>query len=46
MLDDEAIDKGRAECRRLLNLYASCKASNHWPAYAETITPLSLPAWA
>ena len=46
MLDDEAIDKGRAECRRLLNLHAQCKAANHWPAYAETITPLSLPAWA
>lgn len=46
MLDDEAIDKGRVECRRLLNLHASCKAANHWPAYAETITPLSLPAWA
>lgn len=46
MLDDEAFDKGRAECRRLLNLHASCTAANHWPAYAETITPLSLPAWA
>lgn len=46
MLDDEAIDKGRAECRRLLNLYAECKSADHWPAYAETITPLSLPAWA
>lgn len=46
MLDDEAIDKGRAECRRLLNLHAECKAANRWPAYTETITPLSLPAWA
>lgn len=46
MLDDESMDKGRAECRQLLNLYAQCLATNKWPGYVETIHPITLPAWA
>jgi hypothetical protein len=46
MLDDESIEKGRAECRRLLQLYADCKRSGDWPGYPNTIQPLALPAWA
>lgn len=46
MLDDESIDKGRAECRRLLNLFDKCKTTNQWPGYVESIQPISLPAWA
>lgn len=46
MLDDEAIEKGRAECRRLLDQYAECVRGDRWPGYVEAITPISLPAWA
>ena len=46
MLDDESLDKARFENRRLLDLYAACKASGHWPGYQSSIQPLSLPAWA
>jgi hypothetical protein len=46
MLDDAAMELGRAENRRLLGLYAACKASNDWPGYSPTIEPLSLPSWA
>lgn len=46
MLDDEAIDKGRAECRRLMGRYADCLDSDRWPGYVESIAPLALPAWA
>lgn len=46
MLDDAALEKAAAENRRLLNLYAACKATNTWPGYPDTIQPLSLPAWA
>lgn len=46
MLDDEARSKGRAECWRLLNLYAECLQFDRWPGYSDSITPISLPAWA
>jgi hypothetical protein len=46
MLDDESIDKGHAECQRLLNLFAECRSANRWPAYSTEIQPLTLPAWA
>jgi len=37
---------GRARYRRPLNTYAECLATNRWPCYPETVTPLSLPKWA
>lgn len=46
MLDDESLQKGRDDCRRLLALYAECDRAGAWPGYPETIQPLSLPAWA
>lgn len=46
MLDDDAIERGRAECRRLLALYRQCLAADEWPGYPETIQPIGLPAWA
>ena len=46
MLDDSSMEKARAENRRLLELYASCKDENRWPGYTNTIQVLSLPAWA
>lgn len=46
MLDDEAMTKGRAECRRLLNLYAECLEADRWPGYSDSITAITLPSWA
>lgn len=46
MLDDAAMEKARTENRRLLDLYAQCKASGQWPGYPSEIQPLTLPAWA
>lgn len=46
MLDDQALDRARAENRRLLDLYAECRRTGVWPGYQQSIQPLSLPAWA
>lgn len=46
MLDDAAIDRARAENRRLLDLYAECRRTGVWPGYQTTIQPIALPAWA
>lgn len=46
MLGDDALDKARAENRRLLDLYAECKRSGVWPGYQQSIQPIALPAWA
>lgn len=46
MLDDDSRTKARADNRRLLDLYATCKRSGDWPGYAASIQPISLPAWA
>lgn len=45
-LDADAIRKGRILNRRAIDLYAQCKADDHWPGYSETIETISLPAWA
>ena len=44
--DDDFVTAGRAAYRRDLELYKRCLTSGDWPGYAETIQPLSLPAWA
>jgi hypothetical protein len=46
MLDDDSVSKGRAECRRLLNQYASCLDADTWPGYAQEVQSINLPAWA
>jgi len=46
MLDDEALARGRTECRRLLDLYDCCLNQDRWPGYVEAMTPIALPAWA
>lgn len=47
MLDDDAMARGAAECRRLTALYAKCCAANDWPGYSRLgIEMLSLPKWA
>lgn len=44
-LDDQAIQKGREENRRLLDQYATCYRTGVWPGYSEAIEIISLPAW-
>jgi exodeoxyribonuclease VIII len=46
VLDAEAAAQGFQEVAELLDLYATCKATNNWPAYGQGLQPLSLPKWA
>lgn len=46
MLDDDGREKGRVEYRRLLELYARCRATGVWPGYSDTVEVISLPSWA
>lgn len=46
MVDDDAMARGAADCRRLLDSYAECQRTGHWPAYGSGVQLLSLPAWA
>ncbi len=45
-VSDKEIAFGRAENNRLLDIYAECRANNHWPAYSTEIDSLDMPAWA
>lgn len=45
VLEPEFLAIGSARRRRGLDLYAQCKAADHWPAYPQTITPLAAPRW-
>jgi len=40
------IEKARDEIRPLVELYAKCKADDHWPGCEENIQEISLPTWA
>ena len=42
----DAINAGRKEYIRLLQLYMDCEEQRHWPAYDPDIQELNLPAWA
>lgn len=44
-LDDELIEFARIERRARINLYASCKEMDSWPAYPQVINKISLPSW-
>jgi len=44
--DDELLEAGRVEYRRLLKIYAKCLETDNWPGYYDQLQPLSLPAWA
>lgn len=46
MLDDAALEQGRAEYRSNLDTYAACLKSGEWPGYPTGIQPVSLPVWA
>lgn len=45
MLDNDSMELGRREYRRLLNTYARCKRTEIWPGYSNTIQVVSLPNW-
>lgn len=45
-LDDESVELGRKQYRKLLNRYAECLKSNCWPSYSDQIEIINLPAWA
>jgi hypothetical protein len=45
-LSREAINAGRAEYIRLLQLYMECEAQGEWPAYNPDVQEIGLPAWA
>lgn len=44
--EDEVLEAGRTEYRRLLRIYAECLDSDNWPGYSEQLQPLLLPPWA
>lgn len=44
--DQEMLDFGRMEWRRILERYAACVKSDSWPGYASGINKLSAPPWA
>ena len=46
VMDEGDMQAARLECRRLLDLYADCMASNKWPGYTSGVQILKLPAWA
>lgn len=45
-LDDRAIAWGEQLIRKALRLFRECTAANHWPAYCDKPTVISLPGWA
>lgn len=45
-LDDQGVETGRAEYRRLLLDLADCKIKNYWPGYSDRVETISLPKWA
>lgn len=45
-LDETAVAQGRAEHRRLLNLYAACAEADEWPGYDPAPEWIGLPKWA
>lgn len=45
MLDEEAMERGRAHRAQLLRRYVDCKTADRWPAYGDGVQLLTLPAW-
>lgn len=46
MLDDASLEQGRVEIAELLPRFAACRAKNEWPCYGDSISLITLPAWA
>ncbi len=45
-VEDESVEQGRREMRRLMATYAECVKSGVWPGYSGRIESLSLPVYA
>lgn len=45
-LDELALEKGLAECRKALAMYDACLFDSRWPGFDLGIRTLELPAWA
>lgn len=45
-IEEAAIEAGRRQLRRLLDIYAECLSSGQWPCYGDEIQSITLPAWA
>lgn len=45
-LEAEDVERGRQECRRLLNKYAECLAADEWPGYDDEPGYIGMPGWA
>jgi len=45
VLDQLAVDTGRAIYRELLATYAECLKTNVWPGYSEKVQTIGLPGW-
>lgn len=45
-LEPEIVDLGRRQNRRALELFARCKAENHWPGYDGIQQPIGMSGWA
>jgi hypothetical protein len=45
ILDDQAIDFGRIQFRKGLEIYSKCLKTDIWPGYSTETRALSLPAW-
>lgn len=44
-LPTEAIEIGRAECLKAIEIYKRCQESGEWPCYPDIPVELSVPAW-
>lgn len=42
----EDVDRGRQLNRKAIDLYALCRAANHWPGYGDSIHAADFPAYA
>jgi hypothetical protein len=45
-LKEIALDMGRHENRKAIDLYVKCRKDDHWPPYVEGVEQIGLPPWA
>lgn len=44
--NDPSVEVARDQNRRLMEIYARCEQSNHWPSYPETFNKIVMSPWA
>jgi hypothetical protein len=44
-IDSAALALGERQARRALAIIAECQARDHWPAYPDSVEPVSVPEW-